>query len=359
MTAVLQEEARAFILGRIREQLSRQEMKLPKELELAGAASVSYSTVRMVMRGLAKEGLVRKIPGSGTFILPKAPQVLAELGKRRLLYLHSPYGERRPSYASFGQMMEETVRAVSDASWKLTSVKVSDHEQFLEQYRKLSGAYDGVIYLPPTMPFTVEELAALSKEDTGKLAIVDSELGDVALYNVSTDNRFGGMLAAKTLLEAGAKSLLLVLTEPRLRQAEARMQGFREFAEMNGQSVEVLDCHIGVTDDRYFFAYHTMKERLAKGPCPDGVFAISDFGAFGIRQALLDAGCELGKTVKLIGFDGIAAGSAMLPTLATIEQPVAGIFQTALEILCGNQKKHGYHSLIKPQLRSGQTLQGL
>ncbi|MDD3154465.1 MAG: substrate-binding domain-containing protein [Victivallaceae bacterium] len=358
MAGILQEETRKHILKRISEQLARNDWKLPTEQALSQEVTASYGTVRNVMRALAQEGFVRKIPGSGTYILPDAARLLIENRRKHLLYLHSRSRDEKGEKSLYGTRMQQALEKVADARWRITSLEVGDHETFLEKFRRNADGCDGVIYLPPTIAFPLSVLGELVRTDTGKLVVVDSELGDVTLGNVATDNRYGGMLAARSLIDAGAKSLLVVITEPKLRQAEARIQGFRDFAEMVHCPVEVLDCQMRVNDDRFRIAYLRMSDRLQKKACPEGIFAISDAGAFGVHQALLDAKITPGESVSLIGFDGLPEGSKLNPSLATVVQPCEEIFAAALEMLEQKNLPRIYRKAVCPRLRRGESLSG-
>jgi DNA-binding LacI/PurR family transcriptional regulator len=55
--------------------------------------------------------------------------------------------------------------------------------------------------------------------------------------------------------------------------------------------------------------------------------------AFGVMQALIDAGRKIPQDVSVIGFDNVELSSIVHPPLTTIHQPKYEIGQAAVEIL--------------------------
>ena len=90
MAANLSNDVRKYILTLIQQGISSGNDKLPKERSIAAAHGASYGTVRLVTQQLEAEGFIRKVRGSGTYILPEAARLLRQSTWRRLWYFHSP-----------------------------------------------------------------------------------------------------------------------------------------------------------------------------------------------------------------------------------------------------------------------------
>ncbi len=354
-SARLSAETRKYILGKIAELLASGGEKLPTERELAEEVVASYATVRLVMKQLEMEGFVRKIRGSGTYLEPGAGELLRQSTLRRLWYFRSP-NSNNPARDYGSWLMTEIKKNAAARNWKLMEVVVFSHDEFLAELHRRLEPGDSVLYLPPTEPISVRQLGELSRYDNLPLVVIDWEFGNVSISNVTSDNRRGGMLAARQILKLGFRNPVVLLCEPRLKQLESRMQGFCEIAEMSGVTPEILDCGVGVNDDREEFARQTLVRRLKRGNPPDAVFAISDSGAFGAIRAMRECGFEPGGDIGLIGFDGVSAGRNVTPTLASVAQPVAGICRTAFEILENwVPGRHPQYQLF-PEFLPGDTL---
>lgn len=351
----LSAETRKYILKKISGLIAAGERKLPTERELAAEVVASYATVRLVMKQLETEGFIRKIRGSGTYLEPAAAELLRQSTMRRVWYFCSPNAGR--AERDYGSWMESEVRRTAALrNWNLMKVVVFTHDEFLAELSSRLEPGDAVLYLPPTESVSVRQLGELSRYDNLPLVVIDLEFGDVSIANVTSDNRRGGMLAARQLLKLGCRNPLVLLCEPHLKQLRSRLQGFCEITEIAGVTPEILDCGVSVNDDREEFACRTLLGRLRRGAPPDAVFAISDSGAFGALRAMRECGLEPGRDVGLIGFDGVSAGRKMTPSLATIAQPVAGICRTAFDIL--EKWVPGRHPQyqLSPEFCPGETL---
>ena len=357
MAAKLSNDARAYVLNLISQGISLGNDKLPTEREIAARHGASYGTVRLVTQQLEAEGFIRKVRGSGTYIQPEAAVLLSQSSWRKLWYFHSPVSAQKTpvdSDVNYGcYVMDEIRKIAAVRNWNLQEVVVRSHDCFLNELRRNFSAGDAILYLPPTEPFTTRQLGELARYDSVPLVVIDTEFGDVSISHVTTDNRFGGMLAARQLLELGCRKLTVILSEPNLRQQRSRLQGFSELAQLAGASVEVIDCFVSVNDDRIEKVKQTMLPRLKAGDVPEAVFITSDAGAFGLLQVMKECNLTPGKDIALIGFDGVPYGRKMTPALASVVQPVHDICGKVFDIL-GNWAPgtHPQYQLY-PVLRSG------
>ena len=191
-------------------------------------------------------------------------------------------------------MRGEIRRSAAERNWNLMEEVVFTHDEFLTRSVAASdtrgcravSAADGTDF--------GASAGELSRYDSFPLVVLDLEFGDVSIANVTSDNRRGGMLAARQLLKNGSRTPLVLLCEPHLKQLRSRLQGFCEITEIAGITPEILDCGVSVNDDREEFAYRALLGRLKRGSLPDAVFAISDSGAFGALRAMRECGLEPG-----------------------------------------------------------------
>ncbi len=329
--------------------------KLPTEKELTKEVLASYGTIRLVMTSLESEGFIRKIRGSGTYLEAGAGKLLEAALRTRLRLFTSPLsGNADTGYADY--LVAELTRQAHERQYRVETHQVMTHDEFLAGLSREAESRDPVIYLPPTEAFTMLQLGKLGRFDKLPLVVIDCELGDINVTNITTDNRKGGMLAARALLDNGCRRLALLQCEPNLRQIRQRIQGFTEIAELSGISVDIWDCKVGVNDDRGRAAYRQTCARLRSGRPPDGLFAISDFGALHAMKALREAGLSPGEDIALIGFDGLPAGRKHTPTLGSVAQPVAEIGCEVFALLDAWRPGVHIHKLLAPKLQTGATL---
>ncbi len=130
----------------------------------------------------------------------------------------------------------------------------------------------------------------------------------------------------------GAKNLAYVSGLVSNVEAAIRKEGFLLGME---------ECNIPVREDLMFeksFFYNdgidVAKELLSRGePLPDTIVCANDDMAAGICEALIDAGIEVGKEVRVTGFDMYYLGENFAPALTTIRRPRASIAYQACQML--------------------------
>lgn len=349
------EEAKRYILERMREVLRTGGDKLPTEKELAEEVFASYATVRLVMSELEQQGYLRKIRGSGTYLLPGAEQLLADAARTRLRLISSPCSAN-PDLSYGAYLVQELTTCARSNGHRVDLQEVTNHEEFLALLRREAPAGDPVVYLPPTEPFTLRQIGELSRYEQTPVVVIDCEMGNLHISNITTDNRKGGMLAAQALLDCDCRKLTLLLCEPDLRQIRQRVQGFTEIAELAGATVELWDCGVGVNEDRAKLTRRTLNKYLRAGKRPQGVFAVSDAGAISAADTFRDFGIEPGRDVALIGFDGLPAMRKHQPALDSVAQPVQQICDEIFALLTSWRAGTHVQKLLAPQMLSGASL---
>lgn len=155
---------------------------------------------------------------------------------------------------------------------------------------------------------------------------------------VSSDNFKGGRLAAQTLYEKGAKTLLFVGSHNLMsNETMKRRQGFESYCVENKikyHIIDLLEPNNDFTDD--------LKLMMSKYTEIDGIFTINDFVGLDIIDKLKDMNKEVLVDYQLIGFDGIKLSSERDYQVSTIVQPVKEIAYNAFEILMKQIKNPEY-----------------
>ncbi len=125
-----------------------------------------------------------------------------------------------------------------------------------------------------------------------------SPLGKVTAH-IASDNRQGGVEAAKLMVEAiGGKGKLAILSHPAVTSVMDRVRGFKEeIAKHDGIEIVAELSAEGKRDK----AVRVMEDLLQSQPSLAGVFGINDDSALGALAAIEAAG-KLGQ-IKLVGYD--------------------------------------------------------
>ena len=177
---------------------------------------------------------------------------------------------------------------------------------------------------------------------------VDQDYG----FTVSIDNVMGGYIGANFLLQKGCKNLAFIGFDRKISVRD-RLQGCRQAMKEYGLSVDkdliYLETEIspkgGYEATLRLFSYRG-------GKICDGIFANSDYMAFGVIRALADLGYRVPEDVAIVGFDDITLASYCIPALTTIAQPrnQMGVEATKMLMKILNKEEVEPHVVLEPKL---------
>jgi DNA-binding LacI/PurR family transcriptional regulator len=149
---------------------------------------------------------------------------------------------------------------------------------------------------------------------------------------VTVDNVAAGRRVAEILARDGHRRLGMVAGEFRASdRSRARHRGFACGAGALGlpepELVEVDFAHDQVAQ--------TMAAMYRQPEPPTALFCSTDMLAISVMSGLRSLGLDVPGDVSVIGFDGIAIGRLIHPTLATVVQPSRDMGQAAVQRLLG------------------------
>jgi DNA-binding LacI/PurR family transcriptional regulator len=174
----------------------------------------------------------------------------------------------------------------------------------------------------PTVLLFNEPAAAAGAEND-----IEAHAGGDAV--VTVDNRGAGRELAAAMLARGHRRLAFVAGRFQSSdRARARFEGFRDALVAAGLPVEppieidFLDAadHIDLTE---------VLARLQ----PTAIVGSNDLLAIGVMAALRRHGLAVPRDVSVAGFDGIAIGRLIAPSLATVEWPARAMGTAAAAML--------------------------
>lgn len=182
-----------------------------------------------------------------------------------------------------------------------------------------SGRVDGVILIGQS-----DQSAAIDGVAEHYLPLVawGAQMPDQVHCSVGTDNRKGGELAARHLIERGARRFAF-FGDPVAPEIAQRLDGTRAALAQGGfgDSLSLLPAHLTAET-----AHPAIAAWLRKiDQVPDGIIAASDVIALSALRALAEAGHSVPGDVRVIGYDDLPLANQTLPPLTTVRQDlVAG-----------------------------------
>jgi ribose transport system substrate-binding protein len=189
--------------------------------------------------------------------------------------------------------------------WK-GPLKEDDRNEQMEIYETLAASGVDAVLLTP-----IDDRAMLRPVAEARRAGVPTVIFNTALQGgehiayVSTDNRQGGVLAAREVgrLTAGRGRLILIRVIEGVEGTRQREEGFLATLRAEFPGIEVVseNQYAGPSTEK---AYQTMENLLARFGSVDAVFTPNESTTFGCLRALQDH--RLSGKIVHIGFDSSA-----------------------------------------------------
>ena len=157
---------------------------------------------------------------------------------------------------------------------------------------------------------------------------VDRELSPT-VPNVRCDNEAGGRIAAEYLLKRGARRPALLTSRTGIHNL--REKGYRQVLQQAGIEPVVLTVDFNTPNAERPALIRERLELVVDDV--DAVFATDDLAAAQVVEWAAERGLRIPDDFKVVGFDGTIAMQHALPSLTTIQQPIAKLARAAVDLL--------------------------
>jgi LacI family transcriptional regulator len=195
----------------------------------------------------------------------------------------------------------------------------------------LQQRVDGVIMFP--REHSRKNVERLLNENV-PVVLVERELPDLPVHQVSVTNYDGGYAGMRHLIELGHREIGLFTAYTNRFPMRDRLQGAMDALHDAGISQRPEHFQAINTDDpRIEIGYRCATAILKQSSRPTAIFALTDEIAIGALHAMIGHGVKVPDDLSLIGFDNIPMASFVVPALTSVAQPIVQMGETAGEIL--------------------------
>jgi DNA-binding LacI/PurR family transcriptional regulator len=190
-----------------------------------------------------------------------------------------------------------------------------------------SGRVDGVILVGQS-----DQLAVIDKVAERYLPLVawGANLQGQVHCSVGSDNRKGGEIAARHLIDRGCRNFAF-FGDPVAPEITERLEGVRLALAQNGMSdaLNILPAHLTAET-----AHPAISKWLDNtSTIPNGIIAASDVIAMSALRALSEHNVKVPGDVHVVGYDDLPFANQTVPPLTTIKQDLAGGAAHLVDIL--------------------------
>ncbi|MFE2376676.1 LacI family DNA-binding transcriptional regulator [Streptomyces sp. NPDC059398] len=299
---------------------------------VAQHAQVSASTVSRYLRGQLKvqpetaariDAAVRELNYEVPVPAPSGPRAGRPLIALVVPDLINPF---------FADLAEEVAAAAAAGGVALVvgiTGQQARRESLFSDFAASTEAVDGLIYVG--MHRQNPRLTRAIAEGL-PVVLLDEEVASPSeLDTVAVDNYSGAYQATSYLVQLGHRRIMHIAGPRELSTTRDRLRGYRDAMEHAGLDVdEDLVLHGPYTEQ---FGASTFPYLARAAQPPTAAFVGSDIVAVGILGAAELHGLRIPEDLSVIGCDGIRVGEWLRPKLTTLQQPVADLARTALEVV--------------------------
>ena len=303
--------------------------------DVAQKAGVSPATVSRVLNGSARVKAEKS---------KQVRQVIAELGYRPNALAHSLAQGKgsatvgvivRHLYGEFFSLVlsafENELRA-EGLHMICSSSKGSAEEERRSLEIMNQRGVEGLFLMAPCLP-DAELLELIANTPT---VLMNRYIPELAHSCVTIDNRLGGYLATKHLLDLGHERIACITAYLTRQFARQRLEGYLEALREKGIARD--DLLIIEADDLYSESGAQATERLLKLTSFTAIFATNDLMAAGALKTLQAHGLKVPQNMSIIGFDDLTLCRLTTPSLSTMHYPTEEMGRCAAKHLLSLSK---------------------
>jgi LacI family sucrose operon transcriptional repressor len=319
-------------------------MKKVKLTDVAEAAGVSPTTVSRVLnnRGYISEQTRKKV-NDAIELLNYYPNEIA-----RSLFINKTFiiGVIFPTTSNpfYGQLVFHLENLCESLGYKVLLCNSEGREDKEREYLEMLQRHqvDGIIAGAHNRGIEEYNRPNLS------LVGIDRYLAENVPV-VSSDNYDGGRQATKLLINQGCQQIIHINGSLSLETpAQLRKEAYQDVMRENQLTPLVYEA-----DDNIY------SRVFDENPEVDGIFASDDFIAANVLREAKQRGMDVPNNLKVIGYDGTETTRILLPELSTVQQPIKGIAEAAVELLMeqinGNSKEVKLETILPIKLIKGET----
>jgi LacI family transcriptional regulator len=295
--------------------------------DVAAEAGVSIATVSRVMHrktGVAAATALR-VRETIERLGYESSLVARSLRSRRTLVLGVSVNEIEPFSA---ELLKGVARGIRGSGYELIvyaggrgGPEAAGWER--RHVSRLSGTLtDGMILVTP---------AELEVSTSAPVVAVDPHIGASTLPSVTSDNRFGAILATDYLISLGHRRIAHLSGRPDLRSSELREEGYRFALERAGIPFDRELVRVGGYTAES--AREPVGELLRLPEAPTAVFAANDLSAIQTMRVAAELGLRIPEDLSVVGFDNIPESALVRPPLTTVDQSIQEMGYEAARML--------------------------
>lgn len=295
--------------------------RLPTEADLAEHFVVSRQTIRQAVGELVQKGVLERIQGSGTYYRGRLGSNTERTSSGMIGVITTYISDYIFPHIIRG--IEERLSA-NGYSPLLFSTQNDPKKERKALESLFEKGVDGVIAEATKSAYTNRNADLLYQLEERNIPIVmlHATYPDLSVPLVEVDDRYGGYLATKHLVDLGHTRIGAILKMDD-RQGLRRMEGYLRALSESGRTFnsDAVAFYATEEGDSVVSSYGMRIMQLEPAARPTAVFCYNDTIATELISELGNKGLVVPRDISIIGFDDAPLASRSHPPLTTIEHP--------------------------------------
>lgn len=186
---------------------------------------------------------------------------------------------------------------------------------------------DGVIVATSTLP--PEFARAFKQANMPVVHTFGRFVPEHGVHVVGIDNESAGMMAARTLIEHGYKSVAFLGGPQTATSTQDRASGFLSYLQQQG----IAPASVSYAREYAYDAGRAAMKALLREASVDAVFCGDDLICMGAMDQARASGYRIPEDIGFIGFNDMAMAEWSAYNLTTIRQPIRDIIKSSIELV--------------------------
>jgi len=352
--ASLADQARAAVVDILEREKLPPGSRLPSVRQISAAIGISRATVAKTLADMTREGLFISRQGKGIYVNGAEHGDRAALEVIYCLVCASHVRQAPQDYLVHSAFWSQTLAGVGQGLRDRESeipLRFSFTADFLAEKtagpRRRRWNRIGLIVLGDPRPEQWKKLMTLR----ASMVVVHGLSRTDRAANVRVDSALGAAMLVDHLVTLGHRRIAFCGSlETHQGIDYEKSLGFREAAVRHGL----------MPDDRRLFlpcgpsleeGYRVAQILLSHHPRPTAAVLVNDDAAIGAMRAVCDAGLSVPKDLSIAGFDNIATGSYVIPSLTTVSVRMAELGRLSVDRLFAvHQHNDRSDQILRPEL---------
>lgn len=306
--------------------------------DIGDAAGISAASVSMI---LAKKSLARFSPDTVDTVYALARELgyerRSDKYSKKVLVIICP-SVINPYFATLIQGMEQEATQRGIDTMLFTTYWDTEKEKKVCAFAKDPMVAGVVFAMIPQQPELAREL-----NETVPVVAVGDKQNESGLDTVDVNNFTAGSFVGQHLLKLGHQNVAYVSTglntehSARVRRYEGIKKEFKQAGgdcELSLFTTEIPSLtELNTVDIEHKTGYALARRCIQESPEVTAIVAINDMVAYGVIDAIHDAGFRIPEDYSVCGFDNIYPSSFCGVSLTTVEHHIIQVGKSAIRLI--------------------------